>query len=468
MPGFSAYGGNGGYYGGGSGYFGGGASLAPATGYGVPSLGAGAGTQGLPYGAGFNQVSGAPLGSQNAAAYAKQQSDANAAYFKSAVDSQFSSGGKSPSAPATSFASPYAGGVGGSAQAISFSGGGAPAQGQSFGSLNVPTILPQPTYYTASQFAGSAPISEEQAHKAFLIQNGGWNGSVAAEPLWQYVEASKRYLQDIKNAYGQQQANAANAQLRSQYDQNQLSYNRLLQEYANQESGLDKLGQSQLADIARRYQGYEGKGVQNAISRGLAPQYANVGTFEAGRAGTPLASMLRGLRYDQEQANNAAMEDINTQKTSLSSNRLQAYERILAAQAQQANQFAQLQLERDRLSQQSAQFNQSLAARQFGGGGGGSSGGLPNLGQTGIQNYGQLDRFGYYPGNVGYGAPSGVLGGFYSGSPTSAGYDPYYSPGSTYGGQYEYGNVDFGGVSSPADLFTGGGYDLTGWDFMGG
>ena len=184
--------------------------------------------------------------------------------------------------------------------------------------------------------------------------------------------------------------------------------------------------------------------------------------------------MLRGLRYDQEQANNAVNEDINKQKTDLNSSRLQAYERILGAQANQANQQAQLQLERQRLAQQNAQFQQSLAARNTGAGyGGGSSGGsggglrqgsggLPNLGQTGILNQGQLDRFGYAAAPTGsFGSSAGSYS-TYTGDPsqvinfggTGGWNDPFTSPADAgFGG---YGDIaQFGGYGNFGDWGTG-------------
>ena len=255
------------------------------------------------------------------------------------------------------------------------------------------------------------------------------------------------------------------------------SYSDILQQYADMESSLDGQGQAQLDDIARRYAGYEGKGIQNAISRGLAPQYAPVETFEAGRAGTPLAAMLRGLRYDQEAANRAAMEGIASQRLGIQQQRLSAAERIMSAQAQQANQAAQLQLERDRLAQQNAQFQQQLANSnrtmvQFGGTGGGSGGGgaggsrntIPNIGQTTTLNNGQLDRYGYYSG-PNYGSPSGVAGGMYSGS----GYLDLSGPGAQYypvgvSNPIGYGDYSYPGVPG-GDFADLGGYG--GWEYGG-
>ena len=364
-------------------------------------------------------------------------------------------------------------------QAVGFNVGGQTAQGPTSygtGSYAVPATLPQPQYMTADSFSGATanitPQMQAQLNRTLWGQESG--PAIGGQWVtWQNQAAADRMVADWNRAAAQSQADAANAQMRAQYGQSQLSYNQLLQDYANQENALNGYGQTQLADIARRYAGYEGKTVQNAISRGLAPQYAPTPTFESGRAGTPLAAMLRGLRYDQEQANNAVNEDINKQKTDLNSSRLQAYERILGAQANQANQQAQLQLERQRLAQQNAQFQQSLAARNTGAGyGGGSSGGsggglrqgsggLPNLGQTGIVNYGQLDRYGYYPSNIPNNIPSGALGGMYSGTsnynfPTYPA--PYAElPGATYD---LAGMGNFGGGA--------GGDWSTGADWMGG
>ena len=264
------------------------------------------------------------------------------------------------------------------------------------------------------------------------------------------------------------------------------SYSDILQGYADMEAGLAGQGEAQLADIARRYGGYEGKTVQNAISRGLAPQYAPTPTFESGRAGTPLAAMLRGLRYDQEAANRAAMEGINSQRLNIQQQRLSAAERIQSAQAQQANQAAQLQLERDRLAQQNAQFREQLANSyrttvQFGGSGGGGSGGsgsggsrggIPNIGQTTTTKGGN-----YYDDGARYGGggpPSGILGGLYGPPSTSGSLDlggtggvPYYPTGAD--NPYGYGEYSFPGM--PGGDFAGYGnfdYGLAGWDIGGG
>jgi len=402
MPGFNGYGGGGGYMGG-NGSFG---YSAPQTGY--SGLGAGAGTQGLPYGQGFNQITGAPMGSINQGTYMFQQQQKQNAAIQSAINDFLKSGSSGASSQSGGYApvsfAPQS--YGQSAQAVSLIGsGGVPAPTQT-GSVTAPSSSTGLRTSASPAVGGASPYTD------------------------------------------------------------------ILQSYADMEAALEGQGQAQLADIARRYGGYEGKTVQNAISRGLAPQYAPVGTFEAGRAGTPLASMLRGLRYDQEAANRAAMEGINSQRAGITQQRLSAAERMQQSLAQQQYQSAQLDLERQRLAQQDAQFKASLA-NQFrtsvgfgggssggsGGGGGGSRGGIPNIGQTTNLNNGQMDRYGYYGGNIPNNIPSGVLGGMYTGSGGDyfGGYSPApYAelPGATY---------DFG--------MGGGGYGGdwgTGFDYMGG
>jgi hypothetical protein len=276
------------------------------------------------------------------------------------------------------------------------------------------------------------------------------------------------------------------------------AYTDILQSYADMEAALDGQGQAQLADIARRYGGYEGKTVQNAISRGLAPQYAAAPTFESGRAGTPLASMLRGLRYDQEAANRAAMEGINSTRAGITQQRLSAAERMQQSLAQQQYQAAQLDLERQRLAQQDAQFKASLANQfrtsvQFGGpigqgggggGGGGRSGGIPNLGQSNLGGKG-----GYFSGGRagdggstygGGGPPSGVLGGMYGSSSGGIGETTIDlgGGGGGYGGDWSGGSDiamnnpyemygGYGGYGGGWDGGWGGGWS-TGSDWMGG
>jgi len=386
-------------------------------------VGSGAGTQGLPYGQGFNQITGQPF-----PAFASQAAALSA-----------------PAAPQMS-----------SQQQVAYNGGLTQADQEEINRIRGPfTGGGQQGWqyqeaiqrvYDRAAARGRTPVSVPSA-QAISFAPGGYTGSTGGATAFAPANGSN----------GLTAARSAPAV--------PSSYGDILQGYADMEASLAGLGDSQLADIARRYGGYEGKTVQNAISRGLAPQYAPVGTFEAGRAGTPLASMLRGLRYDQEAANRAAMEGINQQRLGIQQQRLSAAERIQGAQASQSNQAAQLELERQRLAQQNAQFQASLNQPRYTSGGGGSSGGggggvrqgtggLPNLGQTGILNQGQLDRFGYYAGPTGsFGY--GNTGGYTGAEPTDYFPAPYTElPGATY---------DFG--------MGGGGYGGdwgTGFDYMGG
>lgn len=399
-------------------------------------VGSGAGTQGLPYGQGFNQITGQPF-----PAFASQAATLS-----------------TPAAPQMSSQQQvaYNGGLTAEDQAEiarirgPFTGGG--VQGWQYQEA-IQRV------YDRAAARGRTPASNPTT-QAISFAPGGYTGATAFAPTnGSNGITSNRSASPIPSSYAD-----------------------ILQGYADMEASLAGLGDSQLADIARRYGGYEGKTVQNAISRGLAPQYAPVGTFEAGRAGTPLASMLRGLRYDQEAANRAAMEGINQQRLGIQQQRLSAAERIQGAQASQSNQAAQLELERQRLAQQNAQFQASLNQPRYtsgggssGGGGGGvrqGSGGLPNLGQTGIVNYGQLDRYGYYPSNIPNNVPSGSLGGMYSGSGNSGvtlnlGGSEYYPVGTS--NPYGYGEYSYPG--QPGGEFAGllgSEYGLTGWDIGGG
>lgn len=392
-------------------------------------VGSGAGTQGLPYGQGFNQITGQPF-----PAFASQAAAISA-----------------PAAPQMS-----------SQQQVAYNGGLTQADQEEINRIRGPfTGGGQQGWqyqeaiqrvYDRAAARGRTPVSVPSA-QAISFAPGGYTGSTGGATAF-------------APANGSNGLTAARSAVPS-------SYADILQGYSDMEASLAGLGDSQLADIARRYGGYEGKTVQNAISRGLAPQYAPVGTFEAGRAGTPLASMLRGLRYDQEAANRAAMEGINQQRLGIQQQRLSAAERIQGAQASQSNQAAQLELERQRLAQQNAQFQASLNQARYpsgggssGGGGGGGvrqgSSGLPNLGQTGIVNYGQLDRYGYAA------APTGSFGNYSAGGYTSYGgdpsqvisfsnpswSDPYTSPADAgFGG---YGDIaQFGGYGNFGDWGTG-------------
>jgi len=417
MPGFS--GGTG--FGSGGGFFGGGYSN-PASYGGFGGLGSSLGSQGLPYGQGFNQITGAPIGAINQATYAQQQQQAQNSKINQAI-SDFLKAGSS----------------------------GAP-----------------------SQSAGYAPVSfapQSYGPTAQAVSLVGSGGGIPTSTPTGSVQFASNPTNGLRTSASPSVGGSS-------------AYTDILQSYADMEAALDGQGQSQLADIARRYGGYEGKTVQNAISRGLAPQYAAAPTFESGRAGTPLASMLRGLRYDQEAANRAAMEGINSQRANITQQRLSAAERMQQSLAQQQYQAAQLDLERQRLAQQDAQFKASLANQfrtsvQFGGpigqGGGGQGGG--GRGGGGTTTTTTTKGGNYYDDGARYGGggpPSGILGGLYGPPSTSGSLDlggtggvPYYPTGAD--NPYGYGEYSFPGM--PGGDFAGYGnfdYGLAGWDIGGG